>query len=439
LFGIYKRGSLKAHLVRGASGTFILLASNVVLSMLVSVFLARLLGVEGLGIYAYVMAILQVLLILASFGLPPLIVREVAANKARGNWGLIRGLLRWARQTTFISSLTLAFLAATIAWIFKDHLGQRGLITFWIAMIALPLQSFVRLQAATLRGLRKVVVSQLAMRIIRPGLFLVLTVAAYLWLRKDFTASKAMSMYVMSFGVAFMFGWFLLKKNLSSNIKTATLAYETKAWMKSALPFLFTFGVIIINEKTDILMLGAIRGVEDVGLYRVAQRGAELVMLIIIAIEMVIGPTISKLYTEGKMQKLQRMVTISVRAVLILSFPFAFGLAIFGYQIVPFIFGKEFAPSVVPLAILCVSWLIASGMGSGSELLNMTGHERDTAKAIVLATIINVILNSIFIPIWGIEGAAIATGISIILRGILMAVWVTRHIGIHATVLNRLN
>jgi len=318
-------------------------------------------------------------------------------------------------------------------------LGQYDLITFWIAMIALPLQSFVRLQAAALRGLRKVVISQLSMRVIHPYLFLALLGASYLWLRKDFTVPKAMSMYVISFGIAFIVGWFLLRKNLSLNTKTATPVYETKLWIKSALPLLFTCGVVIIHDKIDILMLGALRGTEDVGLYRVAQRGSELVVLILIAVEMAIGPTISKFYTEGNMQKLQRMITISVRVVFVLSFSFAFGLIIFGFRIVPFIFGKEFAPSVLPLAILCGSWLVAAGMGSGSELLNMTGHERDTAKATALSAVANLILNSIFIPIWGIEGAAIATGISIILRGILMAVWVNRRIGIHATVFSRLN
>ncbi|MCK5609809.1 flippase [Candidatus Pacearchaeota archaeon] len=417
------------------------MAGNTVLSMLVSVILARLLGVEGFGAYAYVMAILQVLLILASLGLPPLIVREVAANRAKENWGLIRGLLRWATQTTLMLSIGLGLFAATAVWAFKDYLGlyEYDLVTFWIAMIALPLQSFVRLQAAALRGLRKVVISQLSMRIIRPALFLTLLGAAYLWLRKDFTASKAMSMYVISFGIAFMVGWFLLRKNLSFSIKTTTPVYETRLWMKSALPLLFTFGVVIINNKTDVLMLGAIKGVEDVGIYRVAQRGAELVVLILVAVEMVIAPIISKFYSEGKMQKLQRLATVSVRAIFALSFPFALGLIVFGYRIVPFIFGEKFASSAVPLAILCGSWLVAAGMGSGSELLNMTGHERDTAKATALSATTNVILNSIFIPIWGIEGAAVATGISIILRGILMAVWVTRRIGIHATVLSRLN
>ena len=63
----------------------------------------------------------------------------------------------------------------------------------------------------------------------------------------------------------------------------------------------------------------------------------------------------------------------------------------------------------------------------------MTGHERDTATGVGIAAAVNVTLNVLLIPLWGIEGAAIATAISLMTWNILLAVWVYRRLGIYTT------
>lgn len=66
-------------------------------------------------------------------------------------------------------------------------------------------------------------------------------------------------------------------------------------------------------------------------------------------------------------------------------------------------------------------------------VLIMTGHEDMAVKGMGFAAIFNVILNSAFIPLWGVNGAAVATAISQACWSIILAIWVYRKLRINTT------
>jgi O-antigen/teichoic acid export membrane protein len=59
-------------------------------------------------------------------------------------------------------------------------------------------------------------------------------------------------------------------------------------------------------------------------------------------------------------------------------------------------------------------------MGSVAQLLNMTGHERDMARGVVIAAISNIVLNAVLIPPFGMQGAAIATATTLLIWNYLL-------------------
>ena len=147
-----------------------------------------------------------------------------------------------------------------------------------------------------------------------------------------------------------------------------------------------------------------------------------------------LAPAVASLHIAGDMQRLQRVVTASARAMLAISLPIALVMIVFG-QPVLVIFGPEFTQGATALAILSTGQLVNVAMGSVGLLLMMTGHERDTAWGVGIATVVNVALNGLLIPRWGIEGAAVATATSLVVWNLLLAVWVYRKLGIHCTAL----
>ena len=74
------------------------------------------------------------------------------------------------------------------------------------------------------------------------------------------------------------------------------------------------------------------------------------------------------------------------------------------------------------LIILSVGQFFNAYCGSIGYLLNMTGKEKIFKNAILIGAILNIILNFVLIPYWGIIGAAVASAVSYFIMAALMFV-----------------
>ena len=191
----------------------------------------------------------------------------------------------------------------------------------------------------------------------------------------------------------------------------------------------------VINTQTDILMLAALRGSESAGVYQAAARGAELVAFSLVIVNMAIQPTISRLHTDGDIQRLQRVVTMAARVTLALALPVALVLIFLARPILGWVFGGEFERGALCLAILCGAQLVNVVAGPVALILNMTGYERDSAIGMMVGVLTNLTLNALLIPRWDIEGAAFATGLSLALWNLVLIGILRRRIGVSTTVI----
>ena len=125
------------------------------------------------------------------------------------------------------------------------------------------------------------------------------------------------------------------------------------------------------------------------------------------------APQVARLYSAGDLQKLQRVITASTRAVLIISLPVALVLILWGDVLIRLVFGAEYTPASTALTILCMGQLINTSSGSVVLVLNMTGHDKETVKGIAVALIINVLLALALVPLYGLNGAALSSAMSL--------------------------
>lgn len=434
LFGKKGVTNLKGRLARSASGSFGLRIASTGLSFIIGLLLARLLGTAGYGAYTYAITWVGFLAVPGALGLDKLLVREVAIYETTSEWHFMRGLLRWANQTVLIVSLGLALLAAFIGSIFAGRQDSLVLISLWIAMVSLPLVTLTRLRQAVLKGLNRVIAGQVPEMLIQPILFLCFLGITYLLLGKALTAPRTLGINIAATGIAFIVGTRVLLKTLPPSIKETGPSYKIREWMRSALPLMLITGMQIINAKTDIIMLGAMKGTKEAGIYSVANRGAEFITFILLAVNTALAPTVASLYAAGDMKKLQDVVTKSTRVILLFSLPIGLALILCGHWFL-LLFGEAFTQGRMSLAILSAGQLVNASMGSVGPLLVMTGHERNVAIGVGISAALNIILNALLIPAWSIAGAAIATASSMITWNILLATWVYKTIGIHSTAL----
>lgn len=434
-----KTGSLRAHLIGSVTGTLGLNIFSKFISLVFGVLIARAMGASDYGVYAYAFAILELVKIPSSLGLPGLVTRNVAVYGTRHEWSSMRGLLIRAHQAVGAMSVVMIALGFAISLLLGGHFGTRtALQTFWLALLLVPILGFSALRDATLRGLHYIVPAQIPESLVRPLVALALVGGLWLLGNSPLTPQRVMGVQIIAMGLAFAVGTYLLLKRLPPGTRTAPARFETKRWLFGALPFLVNGGLFLINGQTDIVMLGWFTSSADVGIYRVAAMAAGLIGFGLAAANNSLGPVFARLHEEGDLARLQRILTRGAQATLLFGLPVALVFILFGRQILGLVFGREYIPGATPLTILAVGQLVSVGVGSVGQLLEMTGHARDTAHAIALSAALNIALNAVLIPAWGVNGAALATTISITCWKVLLAHTVKRRLGLRPTAIGPL-
>ena len=438
LFARDEPASVGGRLTRGAIHTFALRAAYTGLSFVISLLLARGLGTTGYGIYSYSLAWIVLLAVPATLGMDIFLTREVAAFQVASTWGLMRGLLRQAGFTVFIFSGGLALTAFTVFCVLARRADPQVAGAFSLAVVLLPLLSLTRVQQGVLQGLQRVGHAQLPAMLVHPALLAGLLAAALLFLRTKLTVTVAMGMNVLATAIAFLLAVGLVRRSLPSAVKKIAAVYQELPWARSILPLVFILSMVTVFGQTDVLMVGFMLGPKPVGIYSVADRAAEFINLFQLTLNPALAPTFASLFAAKEMKQLQRVVTTSTRMTFLAALLVGFAFIVFGGRILGLFYGPDFARGQRALAILSVGQLINVAAGPVGILLAMTRHERDAAWSLGISTASNLILNWILIPIWGLEGSAVAAAVSLALLNVLSSVRVYRRLGIDSTVLGAL-
>ncbi|NJK57584.1 MAG: flippase [Pleurocapsa sp. SU_5_0] len=424
---------LRNQLGQKIIGTFGLKIAYVGLTFITSAILARILGANNYGTYVYVITCVSILQIPACLGISSLLVREIAAYQAKSRFGLMTGLLRWANQIVLFVSLSLAILAVFFVKYLDLGWSNQMQNVFYVALISLPLSSLTTVRQGAMEGLNQVLKGQVAETLVQPVLFLILISILYGLFQEAPNVTWIMTTRVLTVAVAFFIGTQLLRKTLVRiKYKPEIIEYDIDNWLSSVLPFLLINAVYVIYNKTDALMLGAMRGTEDVGIYYINDRISDLILFIVTAVNTSVTATIVSLHVKKDRINLQKLVTKASKVNIIIALPITLILIIFGKYILS-IFGAEFISGYMALVISCLGKLFIVCLGLTAVLLSMTGYENYIAKIVGFSSIINVILNYILIPLWGIIGAALATVVSIVICNIYLAIMVYKKLKLNPT------
>lgn len=429
--------TLQGEAARGGLGSIAVKVANTLLALLVTILLARMLGTEHYGIYAFIMSIVSIVAIPTQFGLPELVVRETAKAQVSGNWALIRGIWSWSATTIGLAGLGVVIAGAVAAWFAFGYFSADRLTAFAWALPLIPLIALTGLCGAALRGLRHVVQGQLPGDILRPaGLLLLVAVTVGIYPYLELTASYAMALHVVAAAIALFIALFLLRCAYPASLeKRPAPVYRIVEWSAAAWPMALISGMTVLNQKTDILMLGILTGVEHVGLYRVAAHGAMLVSFGLPAIGIAARPWFARFHANGQMVRFQRLSTLGARVMLAMALPVALVFMLFGEPLLHLVFGKDYVTGYPVLAILAATHVVHAGFGTLVPLLNMTGYERITMKAVGFAVSLNILLNAVLVSFYGIIGAAIATGVTLIVLNMVLWRAVRSRLGVDSSIL----
>lgn len=430
----FRGAGIKAQMLRGVGGSAIVRVINMILALGTGIILARLLGPKEYGQYSFILSIIMIISLPTRAGLPTLLTREVAKYVQAKNWSLLKGLARASNIFVLLYAMLATLCSYFLAPIFID---DSLLTVFYISLTLIPLIGFEQVRMGMLRGFRYITKAQLPEQVIKPAVILICLGSLGFLATKEVNTETALTINIIASAIAFLLGLFFLLQAYPKGLISTTVAYDYSAWSYSLVPLSLFAGIRLIDSQIAILFLGVLSTDENVGLFKVAVTGASLIAFGLTAVNMALAPQIARLYHDGELQKLQRLLTLCVRGVMLVTLPVAVIFTLFGDVLISFLFGKEFVSSTTALTILVIGQVINCGVGSVALVLNMIGHERKTVLSAVVAIILNAFFSYILIPQYGINGAAFGYVLSLASWNLLLLFLVKKHSGLNTSIFVR--
>ncbi|NJO45921.1 MAG: flippase [Oscillatoriales cyanobacterium RM1_1_9] len=410
---------------------FLAQVSGVGLSYGSQIVLARWLGVVEFGIYEYVVALVVLLGILAGLGLPTAVLRFIAQYQVTRQWGELQGIIRGSWGFTALMGLGLTMTLGTVIKLVHPIHGiyyPAVLVGIWL----IPLLALAQLQTEMARAIQQIGLAYIPVRIVAPLLMLG---GALLWLNSNLPLKSEIVLGLSGVSLVIVLGgqWVLIQWQYRDRFPTSTPVYQPLTWLRVSLPLLLQGVFMVILNQTDILMIGAWMTPEAVGIYSVAAKTAIWANFVLQAINTVIAPLFTTLYTQRDQSGLRSLVRKAAHWIFWPSLVLIAGLAIFSGPILQ-LFGQDFIAAQPSMLTLLVGQLFNVGCGSVGYLMVMTGHQNESAMIFGWSALANVILNGILIPHWGILGAAIATALTMSLWNVWLHVLVVRHLQVYPSI-----
>lgn len=415
-------------LAKEAGIALVIQFAGILLTYLVQVFLARWMGRTEFGIYEYVVAWSILLAIPAGLGLPHTVLRFVSEYQVKEEWGLLRGIIRSSWLMTILASLVVSLLAAGVILLLNYYHPFTYATPLLIGIGLIPLQALVNLQLETSRAAKDVTLAYTPSRIILPVL---IVCGAFLVLERTHSLTGnlaiAISQIALLATVLFQLGLLLLK--LNQEFEASKPVYAIREWLGVAFIVLLNYGCFIVLSKTDTIMVGSILGPQEAGMYAAAVKTAEWVSFVLGIVNIVAAPSFAALYAKNDIDGLQKVVSAVALWIFWPTLAISLFLILFSQPILG-IFGSEFIAASWQLKILVLGQAIGAWCGSVGYLMLMTGHQNKSLPVFICATIVNIALNAIAIPLIGALGAAIATAFCEALWNIWLSFLVVKYVGV---------
>ncbi|WP_448187637.1 oligosaccharide flippase family protein [Azospirillum sp. sgz301742] len=395
------------RLLRGASGLFVANIAGAGLAFLLQLTLARVLGATSFGAYAYALAWLNILSYVAVLGHDMLLLRQVAAYRAAEDWSSLRGVLRHAQATPLLAAMAIAAVGAGIVQTIPT-LSADLASAMTVGFLLLPLVTMLRVRGSILCAVEQPFLGLLPERLARDAVAMLLLLALVFGAGVALDAAEALVVLGCGTAVALAIVSGALRRWSAELPRDARAAYRIPEWLRAAAVMAAMGGLQMLLQRADLLMIGWLLDTTTAGVYAVATSLSEVCAFPMSAVASVFAPTVAALYARGDRPALQDTMTMTCRWSLVVTAAIAVPLAAVP-ELVLSLYGAPFVAGAGALRLLLAAQLLKAAVGAAALLMTMTGNETRAALILGIAAFGNLLLNLLFIPLFGIEGAALAT------------------------------
>ena len=396
------------RLIHNTGWLFIDKALRMGVGFFITVWITRYLGPSQYGLLSYACAFVGIFTAVANLGLYGIVVREIVRYPESTD-----EILGTSLFLKFSGGLCAFFLSICIICFIKP--GE--ILTLWLVGITAMGLVFQSLDVFEF-WFQSQLLSKRTVFANIPG-FLVITIIKILLV----LVKAPLIAFAWAGTAEILLGSIGLFVAYQLNTKRGTHLKVNIKWAKSLLkdswPLVFAGLMLMIYNRIDQVMIGQMLGNRDVGIYSVAVKLSEFWYVFPTLILNSVLPTIVEAKKSGEdfyYRRLQKVFDLMA----LLSLAFILPLFLFSKQVIVLLYGKAYveAGAVLGIYVLSGSYVF---LGHVREYwITVENITRFSLYSTTTGAVVNIVLNYLLIPRYGIIGAAYATLIALFIASYLI-------------------
>lgn len=175
---------------------------------------------------------------------------------------------------------------------------------------------------------------------------------------------------------------------------------------------LFTSSMMFLMGNVDSFMIGYYLDEHQVGIYSAIIKLSLAVTFILTSVNNYILPNVSKAYCSNEISQLIKIYQDSIKLIIVITLPFLMIMLLFPSFFLG-LFGEDFESYTNVYYVVLLMNFIFVLIGPVVNILNMINQQLYVKNIMFIGLILNITLNLVLIPLFGILGAAVGTMISV--------------------------
>ena len=377
------------------------------LSFLSVVFLTRLLGPEGNGVYTFTLAVLNLFFTVIGFQLESTLPVFLARDKENKP-----SIFSAVSLLAVVSMITFAILLCVIVffipggdqWVIPH--GQPVVFFFLFLLIAFILRRISTLIQASLRGafLFKSFNIYMLLNQLMPSLVYGSLLLFSVFGTDHIPVITCFKIILLLETSIVLIGWLILRRNNLVSFSTDFKAYLRPVSSLSAKSLLSASGHFL-NKRLDVWFVQFYRGTASLGQYGLATQITNFVSDAMSPFNQVLVPHIAEATPEQHSEIVERTARLNMA----IAFSAAVLIAGTSWFFIPLFFGRSFAEAIPATQVLAIGIIFISQRLVFTGYFKAINQMMFPVRAAWAGVIITILFDIALIPEWGILGASWAT------------------------------
>lgn len=368
---------------------------NIIVPLVTTPYLSRTIGAEGNGLFSYTQSIANYFVLFAQLGITNYGVREIArcgdnrAARSKVFWNLLAMNIAWG----------FCVISAYVIYIVNFGFANSILLLIWLCWVVGSVIDVTWLLNGC-QEFRIPMIRNACTRIVGMiFIFIFVHTEADVWA------------YVTAISAPFLANALLVWPFVNRYVDWVKPTFEG-ACSHLKPNFVLFIPVIAVSLYTllDKVMLGAMAGMEQAGLYDYAEKISKMPLAVVTALGAVVLPKMTEVVNAGKNEEAKQLIRETMWFMEAVAMGLSWGIVAVSTEFVPVFFGTGYDECVPLMSILSIIIpLICATNVIGVQYLVPSGRDKQYTFSVLIGASVNIMINISFIPQYGAMAAAIAT------------------------------